>query len=177
MALKSGRDAYLEVSPLVTRKVAFFLDSVQANGGTAYGYSDPNSVTAARTAAGLLSRMFTTWKKTNEPLLLGAKKLAEKGPSTDMYHNYYSTQVLFHLKKQLPDEWKRWQIAMENKLLAAQCREGHRKGSFLTGLEVGHAAECGGIFYLTSMSVMTLEVYFKHGSPYFANEAVDDFRE
>jgi hypothetical protein len=122
--------------------------------------------------------MFTGWKHTNDALIRGAKTLARKGPSTDMYHNYYATQVLFHLKTQLPQEWQAWRSALESSLLSAQNTEGHQAGSYFKGLERGHAAEIGGVFYITSMCTMTLQCYFKHGSPLYQKEATaDDFVE
>jgi hypothetical protein len=176
VALKSANMSYLRVNPLTVKKAVSFLDSVQSDGGAAYGYSDPTSVRPALTGAGLLCRIFTGWKQDNDALLRGARSLAKRGPTSDMYYTYYATQVLYHLQNRLPEEWNAWQTALIPLLHKAQVSEGHQKGSFFTGLDAGHAADVGGRLYLTSMATMTLEVYFKLGVIY-AKQAADDFAE
>ena len=178
MALKSGMMSGLRVDPRFVPKLTTFLDSVQSDDGAGYGYRGPGD-TPALTPAGLLCRMFTTWKKTNDALIRGAKKTAQRGPSRDMYASYYATQVLFHLKKQLPEEWDMWQKKMTRMLVDSQITSGHMAGSFLEGFEHGHAAEVAGRIYVTSMATMTLEVYFKHGLPLYqeSSSEADDFAE
>ena len=123
--------------------------------------------------------MFTEWKKTNEALVRGAKKLAKGGPSKDMYTSYYATQVLYHVKQQLPHEWDDWQRKMSDLLIKAQITAGHQAGSYYEGFNSGHAPHVGGRIYVTSMATMTLEVYFKHGLPLYqdAGDPADDFVE
>lgn len=179
MALKSGKMSGLQVDPYVVKKISTFLDSVQADDGAAYGYTDGKTARPALNAAGLLCRMFTEWKKTNEALLRGAKSLAKGGPSRDMYTSYYATQVLYHVKQQLPQEWDTWQKQMSKMLIGSQITEGHQAGSYYEGFEGGHAPHVGGRMYVTSMATMTLEVYFKHGLPLYQDAAAktDDFVE
>lgn len=178
MALKSGGISGLRVNPQFIPKLTVFLDSVQSDNGAGYGYRGPGD-TPALTPAGLLCRMFTTWKKTNDALIRGAKKTAARGPSRDMYASYYATQVLFHLKQQLPEEWDTWQKKMTRMLVDSQITAGHEAGSMLEGFEHGHAAEAAGRIYVTSMATMTLEVYFKHGLPLYQQDSdpADDFVE
>ena len=177
-ALKSADLSYLRVNPLNIKKAVSFLDSVQSDGGAAYGYADPNSVRPALTGAGLLCRIFTGWKQNNEALLRGARGLAKRGPTSDMYYTYYATQVLYHLQKQLPAEWVAWQTALIPMLHKAQVDDGHQKGSFFKGLEAGHAAEVGGRLYITSMASMILNVYCGKSQIYAnAKESADDFVE
>lgn len=180
MALKSGLMSGLQVDPYVVRKVSTFLDHVQSEDGSAYGYLDPSkNFRASTTGAGLLCRMFTSWKKTNDALINGAKRLAKGGPSRDMYAAYYTTQVLYHLKQQLPAEWEDWQRKMSKMLIDAQVTKGHQKGSYFEGFSQGHAPGVGGRIYVTSMATMTLEVYFKHGLPLYQDSGndVDTFVE
>lgn len=176
VALKSANMSYLQVSPLVVKRAVMFLDSVQSDGGAAYGYADPSSARPALTGAGLLCRIFTGWKANNEALLKGARSLAKRGPTSDMYYTYYATQVLYHLQKQLPAEWAAWQNALIPMLHKAQVTEGHQKGSYFKGMDAGHAADVGGRLYITAMATMTLEVYFGKGVIY-AKESADDFVE
>ncbi len=180
MALKSANMSGLRVDPYVVKKVSTFLDFVQSDDGAAYGYAEPSkNFRPALTAAGLLCRMFTEWKKSNEALLSGAKRLAKGGPSKDMYTSYYATQVLYHVKQQLPREWDEWQKKMSDMLINAQITAGHQAGSYYEGFNSGHAPHVGGRIYVTSMATMTLEVYFKHGLPLYQDvgEPADDFVE
>jgi hypothetical protein len=103
-------------------------------------------------------------------------KLSQQGPTDDIYYTYYATQVLFHLQKQLPQEWRSWQRSMKEMLVKAQATAGHRHGSYFDGLDKGHAASIGGRLYVTSMATMTMEVYFKIGVMYSQHSA-DDFVE
>jgi len=166
----------MRVNPLVIRKAASFLDSVASDDGAAYGYTDASTPSPARNAAGLLCRVFMGWKSDNDALRRGAIKLAKQGPTGDIYHTYYATQVLFHMQKQLPAEWMAWQKAMTDMLVRAQAKEGHQKGSYFKGREAGHASEAAGRLYVTSMATMTMEVYFKIGVMY-SKESADDFVE
>jgi hypothetical protein len=180
MALKSANMSGLRVDPLVVKKISTFLDFVQSDDGAAYGYAEPSKAfRPALTSAGLLCRMFTEWKKSNEALIRGATKLAKGGPSKDMYTSYYATQVLYHVKQQLPKEWDDWQKKMSAMLVKAQITAGHQAGSYYEGFESGHAPHAGGRIYVTSMATMTLEVYFKHGLPLYQDvkEPTDDFVE
>ena len=176
VAMKSANMSFLRVNPLTIKKAVLFLDFVQSDGGAAYGYSDPASAGPTLTGAGLLCRIFMGWKQDNEALLRGAKSLAKRGPTSDMYYTYYATQVLYHLQNRLPEEWNAWQTALIPMLHKAQVTEGHQKGSYFKGLDGGAGADVGGRLYITSMATMTLEVYFKLGVIY-SKVAADDFVE
>ena len=176
VALKSGNLSGLGVNPLVIKRATRFLDSVASDDGAAYGYNDATTPRPSLNAAGLLCRIFTGWKQDNDALRRGAMKLAQQGPTSDIYSTYYATQVLFHLQKQLPQEWHSWQTSMTEMLVKAQATSGHRRGSYFDGMDTGHAARVGGRLYVTSMATMTMEVYFKLGvmySPQSAEEFVE----
>ena len=158
------------------KRATRFLDSTAADDGTAYGYNDATMPRPPLNAAGLLSRIFTGWKQDNDALRRGAIKLAQQGPTDDIYYTYYATQVLFHLQKQLPQEWRSWQKSMTGMLVKAQATAGHRRGSYFDGLDKNLAANVGGRLYVTSMATMTMEVYFKIGVMY-SQRSVDDFVE
>ena len=176
VALKSGNMSQLRINPLVIKKATGFLDSVAADDGAEYGYEDATTHRGPLNAAGLLCRIFTGWKQDNDALRRGAIKLAQQGPTDDIYYTYYATQVLFHLQKQLPQEWRSWQKSMTEMLVKAQATAGHRQGSYFDGLDKNLAANVGGRLYVTSMATMTMEVYFKIGVMY-SQRSVDDFVE
>jgi len=160
MALKSAHMAYLRVPPVTVRKASAFLDSVQAQGGAQYGYTGPQAGRPATTAIGLLCRMYLGWKKNNPALQRGVKWLSQQGPDkSNVYYNYYATQVLRHWGGQ---EWKKWNAQMRDYLVRTQARKGHERGSWFLGNGKGHADSKGGRLYHTAMCAMVLEVYYRY---------------
>jgi hypothetical protein len=146
-----------------------FLDSVQSDSGSKYGYTNPGAGQAT-TAIGLLSRMYLGWKKDNAALQRGVQYLSATGPSkTNMYYNYYATQVMRHNEG---EDWTKWNKVMRDWLVESQEKGGHMKGSwFMKGGD--HGAETGGRLYCTSMATMILEVYYRH-MPIYAKAASED---
>jgi hypothetical protein len=168
MALKSGRMAYLHVDPSVFVGATRFLDSVQTDSGSAYGYKDPGD-RISTTAIGLLCRMYLGWGREEPALQRGIQRLAESGPSdVDMYYNYYATQVMRHYEG---PEWEKWNQKMRDFLVNSQASRGHEAGSWYMG--AGHASATGGRLYCTSMATMILEVYYRH-LPLYRKQATDD---
>lgn len=177
MALKSGHMAYLQVDPRTIRGATNFLDSVQAENGAKYGYADPGGGQAT-TAVGLLCRMYLGWKKDHPALKRGVDQLSAWGPlgakqgskSTNMYYNYYATQVMRHYEGEL---WDKWNKEMRDWLVDSQEANDkqHNFGSWhFTG---DHHAEAGGRIYTTSLATMILEVYYRH-MPLYAKQAAED---
>ena len=173
MALKSGHMAYLQVNPLTIKKASEFLDSVQDDEGSGYGYSSPG-LRGGTSAVGLLCRMYLGWKKDHPPLQRGVARLAKGGPSTDLYFNYYATQIMHHMEG---DIWLAWNTKMKQKLLSTQSNKGHEAGSWYEGVEAGHGAHSAGRLYCTSLATMILEVYYRH-LPIYRNQSVEEgFKE
>ena len=167
MALKSGHMAYLKVPTGTVRGAYQFLDSVQANSGASYGYTTPGAGDAT-SAVGLLCRMYLGWKKDNEALQRGVAIFDKKGPTNNMYYNYYATQIMRHYGG---DEWEKWNKVMREKMVNSQAKEGADKGSWYIGGD--HGARAGGRLYCTSMATMILEVYYRH-MPLFKQDAAED---
>ena len=167
MALKSGHMAYLKVPPGTVKGAYHFLDSVQANSGSSYGYTTPGS-RAATNAVGLLCRMYLGWKKDHGALQGGVAVLDKQGPSKNMYYNYYATQIMRHYGG---DEWDRWNTVMRDQMVNTQSKAGAEKGSWYIGGD--HGAKSGGRLYDTSMATMILEVYYRH-MPLFKQDAAED---
>lgn len=169
MALKSGHMAYLRVPGATVVRASYFLDSVQANQGATYGYMAPGEAPGT-TAIGLLCRMYLGWEKSHPSLRAGVEFLDKTGPlETDMYYNYYATQVLRHFEG---PEWERWNTKMRDWLIETQSKRGHQLGSWY--MNDGHAG-AGGRLYCTSLATMILEVYYRHLPIYGAQAADDDF--
>lgn len=170
MALKSGHMGYLAVQPATIKGVVKFLDSVQSDSGSFYGYKDPGRGSAT-TAVGLLCRMYTGWKHDEGALERGVDYLAKQGPSkTNMYFNYYATQVMRHYEGEM---WDEWNTEMRDFLVENQAKGGHQNGSwYIAGDRHGDRA---GRVYHTCMATMILEVYYRHMPIYAKAASTEDF--
>jgi hypothetical protein len=174
MALKSGFMGGIQVNPLVVTKAGAFLDSVQSEEGARYGYLDKSSASDTRSAVGLLCRMYMGWKKDHPAIEKGVAILAKRGPTKDLYYNYYATQIMHHMGGEF---WKSWNDKLKPLLLKTQALEGDEAGSWFDGFGTGHASEVGGRLYCTSMATMILEVYYRHLPMYQTETLEREFRE
>lgn len=159
MALKSAQFSRIKVPPKVFGGIDRFLGSVSSMRGSQYAYTPErkNIPTPSMTAAGLLCRMYLDWNETNGGLRAGIHFLDEHGPEPDdMYYNYYATQVLHHWGG---DEWDRWNKVMREHLISTQIRRTHAAGSWDVADRHGNM---GGRLYMTSLALLTLEVYYRH---------------
>lgn len=165
MALKSAYNSTLEFPRHVWIKAHDFLDSVQYDRGARYGYmpvsarrpmgSGPRD---AMTAVGVLSRMYLGWDQNHGSLQAGVRYLDSVGPDpNNMYYNYYGTQVMHHWGGK---EWIRWNDIMKNQLVRTQLSDvnGHLTGSWNVADPHGNS---GGRVYMTSLAVLTLEIYYR----------------
>jgi hypothetical protein len=169
MALKSADLAGLRVpSPTIflTKK---FLDGVQKEYGSEYGYQSKGDKQTT-TAIGLLCRMYTGWKRDERGLQLGVARLAKLGPDgKDLYFDYYAAQVLCHYGG---PKWERFNQQLRDWLVQSQSNTGHEAGSWFNKDDVH--AEVGGRLYCTTMALMTLEVYYRY-LPLYEDNVLRDF--
>jgi hypothetical protein len=166
MALKSGQLAGLKVPRQTLRRAEEFLDRVQAEGGSAYGYQMPE-VQRTPTAVGLLCRMYSGMRRSDERLIAGCERLAAWGPSyDDMYFNYYAAQVLLHAEA---PAWTAWNEQLRDHLTAVQSQRGHETGSWY--FADYHTAP-GGRLCDTALSLLILEVYYRQ-LPLYGLRTVD----
>jgi hypothetical protein len=166
MALKSGQMARLSVQSPAIFAAQRFLNSVQNQDGSQYGYQS-RKPRPATTAVGLLCRMYTGWRHDNPGLVQGIAHLNAWGPSPDsLYYDYYATQVLFHWAG---PEWDAWNRKMRERLISTQERVGHQTGSWYFESQQSAA---GGRLYNTAMATMILEVYYRF-MPLYGEEAVE----
>ncbi len=172
MALKSGKLSGIEIKQRTFKLVKKFLDSVSTDYGAYYGYrikplkTEPNKfdrVYRARTAVGLLCRMYLGWEREREGLQTGVKWLASEGPDVNadgvvnMYYNYYATQLMKHYGG---DTWREWNLKQRDFLVNTQVKDGVAKGSWHYNADGQYQAP-GGRLYTTSMACLTLEVYYR----------------
>lgn len=155
MALKSAVHAGIPVPANTVRGANVFLTSVQTKDGW-FGYRKPENKPST-TAIGIISRMLSGMKRDNPQLKMGVAHLSARGPEkSNMYYNYYATQVMLHYGG---EEWRKWNAVMREQLVKTQVREGHAAGSW--NLADSHGRRAGRL-YMTSLCTMTLEVYYRH---------------
>jgi hypothetical protein len=178
MALKSAQMAGLEVPADVLRRVAKWLDAAQAEGGARYAYNpfapdtqeqregrEPN---LAMTAEGLLMRVYLGSDRGNPALTAGARHLLDslpeegtaENPRRDAYYWYYATQVMFQLQG---DSWRAWYGRLRPMLEKGQVTAGPLAGSWHPTQPVRDRwAHAGGRLYVTALSLLMLEVPYRH---------------
>jgi hypothetical protein len=168
MALKSGQMAGLEILSPTPSRFEKFLNSVQFDKGSQYGYMTPQPRGAATTSVGLLCRMYMGWHRDRPALYRGVAHLHKWGPSeTNMYYDFYATQVLHHWEG---PEWQEWNKKMRDYLVRTQAAESHENGSWYFPDLYG---DRGGRLYNTAMALMILEVYYRH-MPLYGQKAIHD---
>lgn len=169
MALKSAQMAYLRFPRDATDGAGRYLDGVASEAGAFYGYQSAER-TPTNTAVGLLCRMYSGWDRERPALARGVAYLAREGPSeSDMYFNYYATQVLRHWGQ---SEWDIWNERMRDFLVESQSSAGHESGSWF--FEHKHS-QAGGRLYNTALAIMILEVYYRHLPLYREESVLYDF--
>ncbi|MFQ5731033.1 MAG: Hsp70 family protein [Planctomycetaceae bacterium] len=168
MALASAYSAKIRVHPRVVAAASAYLDSVGTYRGAQYGYTSNRSPKPSTTAIGLLCRIYMGWKRSNPGIQFGAERLSAVGPSrTNMYYNYYATQVMHQYGGKL---WKKWNDVMRDQLVDSQVKgKVHSRGSWDP---TDPHRRAGGRLYQTCLSVMTLEVYYRY-LPLYDHRNVD----
>ena len=177
-ALKSCKLAGIHVDQKVWDKAKQFVESTTDTSGK-FGYKRPvnHKLPAGKrdyrlkttTAVGTLIQMHMGATLENETINNSIAFLANEGISeTDIYFDYYATQIFHHYGGQ---EWKEWNAAMRDHLVDAQGSDGHSRGSWYFPDKHG---EVGGRLYTTAMAVMTLEVYYRFLPLYGEASLVDE---
>jgi hypothetical protein len=180
MALKSGQMAGLSVKSETLQKCDKYLDSCEGNksaktNGT-FGYVPGNGPTEAMTAVGLLCRQYLGVNPRNESLQNGVDYLKKHPPGTvGLYYEYYATQVMHHMGG---EAWQFWNLGKDGNGVGGirdlyikkqdsgmDPKRAHQIGSWW---HPGSDAQ-GGRVMETSLSLLTLEVYYRH-LPLYRND-------
>jgi hypothetical protein len=177
MALKSGQMAGLSVPKSTLKLAERFLDSVEtpekgasrAERGGTFAYRPGQEPTITMTSVGLLCRQYSGIGPKNPALQNGVKKLREQPPSKNhnIYYLYYATQVMHHMQG---ESWRYWNegrdadgkqvhSGIRNFLISKQDKgttpqRPHQIGSW--------EGSQGGRVMATSLSLLCLEVYYRH---------------
>jgi len=168
MALQSGRMAGLEVPSETLELADQYLDTVAHNDGALYSYQrqgGESRPTPTMTAEGLLCRMYLGWRKDTPGLERGVEWLAQdhlpNRRETNIYYWYYGTQVFHHYGG---EPWEKWNRRMRDILVETQVAQGPHAGSW--NPEGDRWGSAGGRIFVTSLSVCSLEVYYRHAPLY-----------
>lgn len=163
MALQSGRIAGLEMPETTLQAAERWLDSVASEDGSRYAYQPGRRTTFTMTAEALLCRQYLGWPREHPAMVAGAELLKENLPSPrqrNVYAWYYATQVMYHLQG---DGWKTWNQAITQTLLKTQVTRGSMVGSWHVNSPTRDAwGGPGGRLYVTALSLLILEVYYRH---------------
>jgi hypothetical protein len=166
MALKSAQMSGLDVPEVTMRKAKLYLNQVCDPANEGYGYTDPGS-TPTMSAVGLLCRQYLeAWGPQNLRLIKGIDNNIKRyppGTMKNMYYFYYATQVMHHFGG---SAWTDWNTKMRDTLVKTQDKSsGPNKGSWSS--EGDAHGPAGGRLMQTSLSLLTLEVYYRHLPLYY----------
>jgi hypothetical protein len=175
MALKSGQMSGLSVPKSTLELSTKWLDSCMTSDKGGYGYTGPGE-TPTMTAVGLLCRMYLGWSPKNPGIQAGVNRLVPKNgdkyapqvAGNNMYYSYYATQVMHHFGG---ERWESsWNPAMRDYLIKSQDKTSSpaHRGSWDPNADVH--GKVGGRIMITSLSMLTLEVYYRH-LPLYRREA------
>ncbi len=180
MALKSGQMAYLTVSPVVFDRAKGFLKlcSGGKHGGL-FTYMPAGQVATgdirAVTAVSLLCHQYMHMPRTDPAMMEGTALLMQNLPDPNIrniYYWYYATQVMHN---QPGPDWDTWNRKMRRTLIDSQCKENNCAAGSWDPVKPQPDAwgSQGGRLMMTSLSALTLEVYYRYLPLYKIEEGAD----
>jgi hypothetical protein len=133
--------------------------------GSTYAYLPGEGPKMTMTAEALLARQYLGWARQNPALLAGSEKVAAdllQSESRNIYYWYYATQLLHNLQG---PAWEMWNVRVRDGLVSIQivnpkgCDNGSWDPIQPFPDEWGKSA---GRHFTTSLSILTLEVYYRY---------------
>ena len=168
MALKSAQIAGLKVPPAVFDRTRLFLRSASSGvegslGGGRFGYTPGTGATPTMTAVGLLCFQYMGSPRKDPAMVDGTEFLMASQPDAatrNLYYWYYATQVMHN---QPGPEWDAWNRKIRRILIDTQAKEGCAAGSWDAKSPSADVwGTRGGRLMMTSLSALTLEVYYRY---------------
>ncbi len=178
MALRTAEFAGLTVPKTTYDKVSSFLDSVSYDDGAGYVYQldskgrvPDSEKRPSMTAAGLLCREYLGWGPSVPALQRGAESLVQKdnlvrvpNNSENYSCNVYGWYVASTALKGLGPynkHWRQWNASLSTELPKLQePPKSKEEGSWSPAYD--EYAFGGGRLYVTALSILSLEVYYRH---------------
>jgi hypothetical protein len=168
MALKSALMAGLSVDPAKLELGRRWLDTV-SNGATVpahlgqFSYRAKGPPTPCMSAVALLILQYMGIRQNDPTLVNGVKYLMANMPSRNdrnVYYWYYGTQVMHNM---VGPDWDRWNRQTRRILVEDQVRTGCAAGSWDPDKpDQDTWGAFGGRLMVTSLSALTLEVYYRY---------------
>jgi hypothetical protein len=165
MALKSAQLAGLPVNSIVFDNAQKFLHSVAKGEHLGlYSYQPYREVTHPMTAVGMLCRQYLGVDPKDPTMLEGKEVLLQNLPENSLgrntYYWYYATLAMHNFADA---EWDTWNRRMRRALIETQVKEGCATGSWDPERPTLDAwGSAGGRLMTTSLSTLTLEVYYRY---------------
>ncbi len=173
MALKSAQMANLNVNQGVldgTKRWLKMCAKGVAKGGTkgagggTFSYQVDTEETPSMSAVGLLCSQYLHAGRQDPVIVGGVQYLMANQPdeqnARNIYYWYYATQVMHNMADK---DWDTWNRKMRKILVASQAREGCATGSWDPDKPTRDAwGPQGGRIMQTSLSCLTLEVYYRY---------------
>ena len=164
MALKSAQMAGLEVSPAAFEGAHKWLGLVaKGKNKGLFSYNFKTQATPRMSSVGLLCSQYLGAKRDDPAIQEGVAYLMARLPNInnrDSYYWYYATQVMHNGPG---PQWDIWNRQMRRVLIQSQVKEGCAGGSWDPFKpKKDPYAEKGGRIMVTSLSCLTLEVYYRY---------------
>jgi hypothetical protein len=164
-AIRSARLAGMRLNKNVLNRCRKYLDLAAADDRRiTYSYQPGRGVSPVMTAEALLSRQYLGWPRDYPPLVKGAGMVAahlEESNERNIYYWYYATQLLHNMQNK---DWKRWNERVRDGLVGMQVNgTGCDRGSWDPATpQPDHWGQSAGRLFVTSLSLLTLEVYYRY---------------
>ncbi len=115
------------------------------------------------TTEALLSRQLLGWPRDFPPLVKGVGMISahlQESGDRNIYYWYYATQLLHNMKG---EKWERWNLKIREGLIGMQVKDGTCARELgPVPAPAGYLGAHAGRLYLTSLSILTLEVYYRY---------------
>jgi hypothetical protein len=177
-ALRSANMAGIAIPRSCLKGAGRYLDSAAADPAKAtYAYLAGGGPTLTMTAEALVCRQLLGWERDTPALLQGVDiiyKDLESSTDRNIYYWYYATQLLHNMRDK---NWLAWNQKIREGLISLQVKgNGCDRGSW--DPEAPQPDQWGskaGRLFTTSLSLLTLEVYYRY-LPLYRDQggAIDD---
>jgi hypothetical protein len=169
-ALRSAHLAGIKIPPNVLKSCSRYLDQAATDKSRVTYLYQPgrprggNFLDPVMTTEALLSRQLLGWPRDYPALIKGVGMISahlQESGDRNIYYWYYATQLLHNMKG---PKWERWNLKIREGLIGMQVKDGTcAQGSWdpfepAVDLWSRHA----GRLYLTSLSILTLEIYYRY---------------
>jgi hypothetical protein len=164
MALKSAQMAGLEVpESTIAGSHKWLKATAVGKYGGQFSYQPNTGATASMTSVGLLCTQYLGAKRDSPSIQEGMAYLLAHLPDPQQpncYYWYYATQVMHNLPG---PAWDTWNRQMRRVLIDSQIKKGCAEGSWDPLRPIADQwGEPGGRIMVTSLSCLTLEVYYRY---------------